>query len=52
MRAVGLEPEIVVRRRGPLGPLMSARVHRLERRGLLPAGQRDEEVAVLRGRAA
>ena len=51
MRAAGLEPEVVARRRGPLGPLMSARVRMLERRGLLGAGQREEEVAVLRARA-
>jgi release factor glutamine methyltransferase len=50
MRSAGLVPEVVVRRRGPVGPLMSARVHTLERRGLLRAGQREEEVAVLRGR--
>jgi release factor glutamine methyltransferase len=51
MRAAGLEPEVVARRRGPLGPLMSARVRMLERRGLLGAGRREEEVAVLRARA-
>src|SRR5439155_7577882 len=51
MRAAGLEPDVVARRRGPLGPLMSARVHTLERRGLLGAGRREEEVAVLRGPA-
>ena len=51
MRAAGLEPDVVVHRRGPLGPLMSARVHMLERRGMLRAGQREEEVAVVRGRA-
>src|SRR6059058_2755540 len=51
MRAGGLEADIVVHRRGPLGPLMSARVHMLEGRGLLRPGQREEEVAVIRGRA-
>jgi release factor glutamine methyltransferase len=51
MRAAGLAPEVVARRRGPLGPLMSARVQMLERRGLLRAGQREEEVAVLRAKA-
>jgi release factor glutamine methyltransferase len=52
MRAGGLEAEIVSHRRGALGPLMSARVHMLEGRGLLRPGQREEEVAVIRGRAA
>jgi len=49
MRAAGLHADVVVRRHGPLGPLMSARVHRLEGVGLLRAGQREEEVAVVRG---
>jgi len=52
MRAAGLEPDVVIHRHGPLGPLMSSRVHLLERRGMLRPGQRDEEVAVVRGRAA
>jgi release factor glutamine methyltransferase len=50
LRAGGLEADVVVRRRGPLGPLMTARVHTLEARGLLPPGQREEEVVVVRGR--
>jgi release factor glutamine methyltransferase len=52
MRAAGLESDVVIHRRGALGPLMSARVHMLERRGMLRPGQREEEVAVVRGRAA
>jgi release factor glutamine methyltransferase len=51
LRAGGLEADVVVRRRGPLGPLMSARVQALEERGLLRPGQREEEVVVVRGRA-
>jgi len=51
LRAGGLEADVVVRRRGPLGPLMSSRVRTLEERGLLGRGQREEEVVVVRGRA-
>ena len=52
LREGGLEADVVARRRGPLGPLMSARVHALEERGLLAAGTREEEVVVIRGRAS
>src|SRR3954447_17538939 len=51
LRAGGLEADVVARRRGPLGPLMSARVHLLHERGLLRPGAREEEVVVVRGRA-
>jgi release factor glutamine methyltransferase len=50
LAAAGLDVDVPVRRRGPLGPLMSARVEHLERQGLLRPGQRDEEVYVIRGR--
>lgn len=50
LAAGGLEVDVPVRRRGPLGPLMSARVDHLERQGLLRPGQRDEEVLVIRAR--
>lgn len=46
----GLEVDVPVRRRGPLGPLMAGRAEHLERQGLLRAGQREEEVLVIRGR--
>jgi release factor glutamine methyltransferase len=46
----GLEVDVPVRQRGPLGPLMSSRVEHLERQGLLRAGQREEEVLVIRAR--
>ena len=46
----GLEAECVARRRGPLGPLMTARVHQLESEGLLQPGQRHEDVVIIRGR--
>jgi release factor glutamine methyltransferase len=51
MEAAGLAPDVALRRRGPLGPLMHARVRHLEAQGLLRPGQRDEEVVVIRGRA-
>jgi release factor glutamine methyltransferase len=43
----GLEAGVAARHRGPLGPLMAARAGRLEARGLLAPGQRDEEVVVI-----
>ena len=51
LAAGGLEAEVVARRRGPLGPLMSSRVHLLRERGLLGQEDHDEEVVVVRGRA-
>ena len=50
LRDAGLEPEIVERRRGPLGPLMTRRARMLEERGLLDPGVREEDVVVVRGR--
>ena len=50
LEETGLEAEVVARRRGPLGPLMSARVQALEAEGLLAPGQRHEDVVVVRGR--
>ena len=52
LEAGGLEAECVARRRGPLGPLMTARVQALEADGLLAPGQRHEDVVIIRGRAA
>ncbi len=46
----GLEARVVERRKGRLGPLMSARAAELERRGLLHAGVREEELLVIEGR--
>ena len=46
----GLEADCVARRRGPLGPLMTARVQALEAEGLLAPGQRHEDVVIIRGR--
>jgi release factor glutamine methyltransferase len=47
LRAGGLSPRVVVRRRGPLGPRLAARAGWLKRQGLLPEdGQ--EEILVVR----
>jgi release factor glutamine methyltransferase len=50
LRDSGLDPEVVARRRGPLGPIASARAELLEGRGLLEAGVREEEILVIHGR--
>ena len=42
--------EVVFRRRGPLGPLLTERAEELERRGLLREGEREEELVAIRGR--
>lgn len=47
LRAGGLEPEVLARRRGPLGPIVSARAEALEERGVLAPGQREEEMLVI-----
>jgi release factor glutamine methyltransferase len=47
LAAAGLEAQVAERRRGSLGPLISARAEDLERRGLLAPGRRDEEVVVI-----
>jgi release factor glutamine methyltransferase len=49
--AGGLRTEIAARRRGVLGPLMRARAPALEARGLLAAGEREEDVVVVRAAA-
>jgi release factor glutamine methyltransferase len=46
----GLETSVVARRRGPLGPILRGRAKTLERRGLLPRGEREEEIVVIRAR--
>jgi release factor glutamine methyltransferase len=50
--ARGLAADVAERERGPLGPLVSARRAALETYGLLDAGQHEEDVLVVRGRAA
>jgi release factor glutamine methyltransferase len=49
LRAHGLEPSVLRRSRGPLGPLLAARAPQLEARGLLAPGERTEEVLVVGG---
>jgi release factor glutamine methyltransferase len=46
----GLVAEIVLRSRGPLGPLLRERRATLEQRGLLPSDADEEEMVVIRGR--
>lgn len=50
LRDGGLVAEVVTRRRGPLGPLLSARAELLAERGLLADGESEEELVVVRGR--
>ncbi|MDQ4148625.1 MAG: methyltransferase [Actinomycetota bacterium] len=49
LSAGGLESEVVLRRPGPLGPVMSARAEMMRERGLLGPEDR-EEIVVVRGR--
>ena len=49
MREAGLEPSVLARRRGPLGPLLAARAPELEHAGLLDPGVREEDVLVVAG---
>jgi release factor glutamine methyltransferase len=52
LREGGLEASVLVRERGPLGPLVSARAEELERRGLLAPGEREEDMLVIEARPA
>ena len=49
LRAADLQPRVVARHRGPLGPLMRNRVEHLRARGVLAPGQAEEEVVVIAG---
>jgi release factor glutamine methyltransferase len=49
LEVAGLRADVVARRRGPLGPLLSARAAALRARGLL-GPQDEEELYVVRGR--
>jgi release factor glutamine methyltransferase len=51
MRSAGLDASVVERRRGALGPLLAARAPQLEERGLLPPGERSEDLLVVAGAA-
>ena len=46
----GLAAEVLVRRRGGLGPIVSARAEELEARGVLRPGEREEDLLVIEGR--
>jgi release factor glutamine methyltransferase len=48
----GLAVDVLERRTGALGPLLSARAPLLEARGMLAPGVREEEMLVVRGAAA
>ena len=50
LAAEGLETEILVRHRGPLGPLLRERAPDLWAAGTLPHGSLEEEIVILRGR--
>jgi release factor glutamine methyltransferase len=52
LEGTGLRVDIVERRHGPLGPVLTARAPLLEARGLLAPGVREEDVVVVRGVAA
>jgi release factor glutamine methyltransferase len=52
LEAGGLEADVLERRRGPLGPLLTARAQELEARGALRPGEREEELVIVRGRAS
>jgi release factor glutamine methyltransferase len=47
----GLEPQVVARERGRLGPIVAGRAEALEARGVLAPGEREEEILVIRGTA-
>lgn len=51
LRAGGLRTEVIARHRGALGPLLRARAPQLEARGLLAAGEREEDVVIVRAAA-
>jgi release factor glutamine methyltransferase len=46
-----LSVDLLERRRGALGPLLAARAPLLEARGILPPGEREEDMLVLRAAA-
>ncbi|MBT2442606.1 methyltransferase [Streptomyces sp. ISL-36] len=48
LRRAGLSAEVVSRRTQPFGPVMSARAHWFEQRGLVPSGLRTEELVAIR----
>lgn len=51
LEAGGLDAEVIGRSIEPFGPVMTARAHLLETRGLIAPGQRFEELVVVRGQS-
>jgi release factor glutamine methyltransferase len=51
MRAAGLDAAVLERRRGPLGPLLSARRAQLEASGLIEPGSSEEDLLIVAGTA-
>ncbi len=51
LSAAGLDAEVVGRCMEPFGPVMTARAQLLEERGLIEAGQRYEELVVVRAQS-
>lgn len=51
MHAAGLDPDVLARVDGPLGPLLEARASTLEERGLLEPGMRRENLLIVAGAA-
>ena len=49
LAAGGLQPQVLERHEGPLGPLMRERAAVLQERGLLEAGQESEEIVLIKG---
>lgn len=50
LREAGLRAWVATRRLEPFGPVMRARAARLEERGLIRAGQRHEELVIIRAK--
>jgi release factor glutamine methyltransferase len=51
LSATGLSVDVLERRRGALGPLLTARAPQLEAKGLLRPGQREEDMLIVRAAA-
>jgi release factor glutamine methyltransferase len=51
LEGAGLRVDVLERRRGALGPLLSARAPVLEARGILAPGEREEDVVVVKAAA-
>ncbi|WP_033825608.1 HemK2/MTQ2 family protein methyltransferase [Kitasatospora sp. MBT63] len=49
LERAGLDVQVTARRCQPFGPVMSARAGWFEERGLIAAGEREEELVVVRG---